>query len=141
MYELRVEAEFAAGHRLLNSGGPCDRPHGHNYRVEVFLQGAATDHRGMVYDFSDIKHELRSVVDSRWDHKFLVNSEDVALRHALEALDPDCLYVFHDINPTAEAMARELWQELRKMHGEMVSRVRVWESQKQYAEYREDNHC
>lgn len=136
MFQLRVVASFAAGHRLLNSGTRCESPHGHNYVVEAFLVGAALDHRGMVYDFSDFKDVIETLV-AKWDHKFLVNSRDASLRDALEKVDPVAVVVFEDENPTAEAMARRLFLELRDIHGVPVQRLRVWETDKQYAEFYE----
>jgi 6-pyruvoyltetrahydropterin/6-carboxytetrahydropterin synthase len=133
MFELRVVAQFAAGHRLLDSGTKCEAPHGHNYVLEAFVEGAATDDRGMVVDFSDLKDAIRETLDAWWDHKFLLNSRDTALRSALEVVAPTAIFVFE--NPTAEVMAKAIHKELNR-RGLPVTRVRIWETDKQYAEFR-----
>lgn len=51
---------------LLPGHPKCGRLHGHTYRVEVVVEGEATD--GMIVDFSDLKTQVRSVL-SRYDHR------------------------------------------------------------------------
>ncbi|MBS3763042.1 MAG: 6-carboxytetrahydropterin synthase, partial [Planctomycetes bacterium] len=40
MFELQLEGHFSAAHRLREYEGACEKLHGHNYRVQVFLRGA-----------------------------------------------------------------------------------------------------
>ena len=54
MYLVRIETTFDSGHRLLDYDGKCAYPHGHTYRAEVFLGGAALDPQGLVFDFTDL---------------------------------------------------------------------------------------
>ena len=42
MFEVSVQETFAAGHALRNYHGKCENVHGHNYRVQVTLQGPRT---------------------------------------------------------------------------------------------------
>ncbi len=42
MFEVTVEQTFAAGHALRNYHGKSEDVHGHNYRVRVTVEGAAT---------------------------------------------------------------------------------------------------
>ena len=46
MFEVMVEAHFAAGHYLRNYRGKCENPHGHNYKVQVTLRGEELDAAG-----------------------------------------------------------------------------------------------
>ena len=39
MFEVTVQQTFAAGHALRNYRGKCENVHGHNYRIEVTVEG------------------------------------------------------------------------------------------------------
>jgi 6-pyruvoyltetrahydropterin/6-carboxytetrahydropterin synthase len=88
---LDVEFTFAAAHRLPRYEGPCFRMHGHNYRFFVAVEGEVDPRTGMIADFGDIKRAVQEHVLARADHR---NLNDV--------LD----------NPTAENIARWIWEEL-----------------------------
>ena len=45
---------FAAGHFICLPGSPCERLHGHNYRVGLELEGKLAD-GGVVCDFGLLK--------------------------------------------------------------------------------------
>lgn len=110
MYEVTVEAEFAAGHYLRNYRGKCENPHGHNYRVRVTLRGRELDSAGLLLDFKLLKQVLRPVID-RLDHQ-MIND-----------LEP-----FTVLNPSAENMARYFFDETRRQLDEMThGRVHVKE--------------
>ncbi len=70
MFEVSVEETFAAGHALRNYKGKCENVHGHNYRVQVTVEGAELDSIGLLVDFGAIKKVIRNVVE-RVDHQFL----------------------------------------------------------------------
>lgn len=120
MYELMVELHFDAAHRIVESGGRCERLHGHTWKVEVFIQGKELDERGLVIDFAELK-EIASRQVRELDHQYLNE-------------------VLPGMNPTTENIARYLFQ---KLQGEMdlervkVSRVRVWEARDACASYQE----
>ena len=38
MFEIKVEGEFEAAHRIVDYPGKCDRLHGHNWKVEIQIQ-------------------------------------------------------------------------------------------------------
>jgi hypothetical protein len=54
---------------------------------------------------------------------------------ALNSLKDKKIFVFRNENPTAEVMANYLHEHVRKLYGDLVSKVRIWESLDQYAEY------
>ena len=39
MFEVTVEQTFAAGHALREYKGKCENVHGHNYRVQITVEG------------------------------------------------------------------------------------------------------
>lgn len=61
MYEVRVEADFAAAHFLKDYHGKCENLHGHNYKVYAHIRGRQLDEGGMLFDFSILKKCLRHV--------------------------------------------------------------------------------
>ena len=71
----------------------------------------------------------------RWFGSILVNEQDEELLRALNLLKEKKIFVFHNENPTAEVMAKYLYDYVYKLYGELVSKVRIWESPNQYAEY------
>ena len=70
MYELIVESEFSAAHRLREYRGACEKLHGHNYRVEMVVASEKLDALGMVADFRELKRLLQEAAE-RYDHAFL----------------------------------------------------------------------
>lgn len=99
MFEVRVEADFAAAHFLADYHGKCEALHGHNYRVLVHVRGKNLDGGGMVLDFTLVKGFLRRICGSL-DHKNLNDME-----------------VFKN-NPSAERIAFYIFEELNRMIGE-----------------------
>jgi 6-pyruvoyltetrahydropterin/6-carboxytetrahydropterin synthase len=121
MFEISVEEKFAAGHALRGYHGKCEKVHGHNYRVQVTIEGETLDSAGLLVDFVDLKRLLHAVID-RLDHEFL---NDVP--------------PFDRLNPTAENMAKYFHDEIGKDLGEprvRVAGVKVWETDTSIATYR-----
>ena len=135
MYVDRIEVVFDAGHRLLAYPGKCAAPHGHTYRAEVFVAGNCLDELGLVIDFGALKTRVKGWIDQNWDHGFLLNDADSALIAAFRAIPESKVYLFQAINPSAEAMAKELFVTVHDWFGGIVQGVRIWESPLQYAEY------
>ncbi|MBI4299232.1 MAG: 6-carboxytetrahydropterin synthase [Chloroflexi bacterium] len=135
MYQLRVEVIFDSGHRLLNYQGKCAYPHGHTYKAEIFIGSSTLNEMGMVSDFLALKERIKGWLEENWDHAFLVNSRDKELLNALGSLTLRRLYVFQEQNPSCEVMAREIYQKAQELGSLAPSKVRLWESPTQYAEY------
>ncbi len=138
MYINRIELEFDAAHRLLHYGGKCESPHGHTFKVEVFLRGESLNEKGFLVDFAQLKKQMGDWIEAHWDHAFLLNSKDEELVGALSKVEPRKLYLFPGENPSTEVMAKHLFEEARKMYGKLIWKVRIWESPRQYAEYLEE---
>jgi 6-pyruvoyltetrahydropterin/6-carboxytetrahydropterin synthase len=121
MFEICVEHTFAAAHALRNYHGKCENLHGHNYRVQVGLEGAQLDESGLLYDFAELKGQLRST-SSYLDHQ------------NLNELQP-----FDTINPSAENIAKFIFDEIQRALGHVkLAYVRVWETDTSCAIYRAD---
>ncbi len=120
MYELTIKADFAASHRINGHAGKCKNLHGHTYKVEVVLRAAKLDGLGMVVDFADVKRGLRRILE-RLDHAHLND------------IPP-----FDDVNPTAENIARHIYEEFSKTLKEAsLVKVTVWESDSAGVTYKE----
>ena len=74
MYQVRVEAEFSAAHFLSHYHGKCEKLHGHNYRVRLWLKGEKLDSGGMLADFSLLKKALNEAI-AVLDHSNLNDME------------------------------------------------------------------
>jgi 6-pyruvoyltetrahydropterin/6-carboxytetrahydropterin synthase len=123
MYEIKIVTSFSAAHRLENFYGKCEALHGHNWKVEVFLQGERLDEAGLLRDFGVVKARTRELLEEI-DHKYLNE-----------------LPVFSNQNPSSENLARFLFQRLAaalNRDGVKVSRVSVWESDTSCASYFQD---
>jgi 6-pyruvoyltetrahydropterin/6-carboxytetrahydropterin synthase len=112
VYELLIEAEFSAAHRLREYDGACEKLHGHNWRVEMAVVGEKLNNLGMIMDFSDLKIVLGCALDA-YDHTYLN--------------DLDC---FKDQNPTTENLSRLIFEGCTPQmpEGVRVKSVTVWES-------------
>jgi 6-pyruvoyltetrahydropterin/6-carboxytetrahydropterin synthase len=125
MFRVRKSLEFSAAHALRDYEGPCSRIHGHNYRVEVEVQGEELDGARLLIDFYEIDRMLRPLI-GRLDHQFV------------NEIPP-----FDEINPTAEAMAAWFYRELteasrgRLRPGVRVAAVHLWETSDSCASYGE----
>ncbi|MCH7605937.1 MAG: 6-carboxytetrahydropterin synthase [Chloroflexi bacterium] len=135
MYLVRIETTFDSGHRLLDYDGKCAFPHGHTYRAEVFLAADSLDRRGLVFDFTELKHNIKAWIDANWDHAFLVNSRDTELIAGLASSAKGRIYQFPDENPSCEVISRELYRKVAELCGVTPVKVRLWESLDQYAEF------
>jgi 6-pyruvoyltetrahydropterin/6-carboxytetrahydropterin synthase len=131
-FQVTKVIEFSYGHRLLEHKGKCRYLHGHNGMVEVDIEAEAVDAMGMVVDFGDVNGTVKTWIDANLDHKMLLCDADPAVKALEEIGEP--MYLMRD-NPTAENIARLIWQNARAQ-GMPVSEVRVWETSTSRASYR-----
>lgn len=121
MFELKVITHFAAAHQLTELAGPCERLHGHNWKIEVLVTGQTLGKDGLLIDFKQIKKATEEVVQEL-DHRFL------------NELQP-----FREASPSSENIAKTIFQFLaRKLDSETVkvAGVTAWESDSAAATYR-----
>jgi len=113
LFEVAYETTFCATHVLHRDGEAVEPPHGHDWRVEVVAAGEALDRLGVVVDFEHLKAAVGDVC--RRLHYGDITSH------------PD----FAGESPSAEAVARYLFREVRRAmgpEGDHLVRVRVWEA-------------
>jgi len=123
MFEVSVEQVFAAGHALRNYKGKCENIHGHNWRVQVVIEGQQLDGTGLLVDFIDVKNLMGSVI-ARLDHQFL---NEIA--------------PFDVKNPSAENIAEYFYEQMTTGLAETpvpvrIREVKIWETDIQSATYR-----
>ena len=129
---LTKRLEFSASHRYHNPAwsdernretfGSCNNlhGHGHNYLLEVTIQGEVDHATGMVVNLYDVKQVLQGVIEE-FDHK------DLHLDTA----------VFHGRIPTTENLAVVLWDRIAdKAQGFQLSRIRLFEEEDLYVDYK-----
>jgi 6-pyruvoyltetrahydropterin/6-carboxytetrahydropterin synthase len=122
MYELKIISQFAAAHQLREFEGACEKLHGHNWKVEVYVTGNKLEKNGVLIDFRMIKDATKRVLD-RLDHKFL------------NELEP-----FTSLNPSSENIACHIFKSLsRELDDDTVkiTKVTAWESDSACASYME----
>ena len=121
MYEVTITQSFSAAHSLKEIGGTFEKLHGHNFIVEVCVCSPALNNAGIVIDFKVVKEWTNEILNEL-DHKYLNE-----------------LSYFHDQNPSAENIARFIYDrvsEKAKIHHLGVACVTVWESENTRASYR-----
>ncbi len=125
-------ATFSAAHRLHSPAlseqgnrdlfGKCNNPHGHghNYVLEVTVQGEIDPRTGMVINLTDLKQAIEEAIIKPYDHQHL-NYEPP----------------FDEINPTAENMAVVFWKLLEaKLGTGLLFEVKLHETENNSAVYR-----
>lgn len=130
---ISKKIEFAASHICRSSRlsdvenervyGLAANPqgHGHNYVVEVAIEGKPDPETGMILDLKKLKDVLEERVLSVYDHRLLNREVDS----------------FADAVPTVENIAVDIWRRMvaHVSPGRLYS-VRVHETGELYAEYR-----
>ncbi|MFM2040029.1 MAG: hypothetical protein RLZZ493_618 [Bacteroidota bacterium] len=128
---IRIE-HFNAAHRLNNPAwsieknkqvfGKCnnDNFHGHNYQLEVHLEGPIDPETGYVMDMKLLSDLIKDEIIERFDHR---------------NLNLDCPE-FEGVNPSAENIARICWELLRdKIDASLQLTLRLWETPRNGVEY------
>ncbi|UCE59996.1 MAG: 6-carboxytetrahydropterin synthase [Phycisphaerales bacterium] len=110
MYAIAVEAGFSAVHRLRLLDGTMEPLHGHDWKVRVHFTRTSLDDLGMVLDFAEAKTGLDALVGSL-HHANLAEIEALA-----------------GVNPTAEVVARYVFDQLLAAGYANVSMVEVSEA-------------
>ena len=124
---------FNAAHRLYRADwseernqevfGDCSNPnwHGHNYEIDVTIEGSVNPSTGYVLDLKLLKEAVQEVVIRDVDHRNL-NLEVPWLE---------------GINPTTENFVVAIWHRLEPRIPENVRlhRITLWETPRNYVEY------
>lgn len=132
MILLTRKAEFSAAHYYWNDAlspeenarifGKCSNRngHGHNYTLEVTVEGEVDPVTGFVIDLKGLKDVIDREVIQVYDHRHL-NLEVPEFSHAI---------------PTTENIAIAIWNRLAPaLQGARLHRVRVYEMPDLFADY------
>ena len=127
---VTVKTHFSAAHRLYRGDwsdarneevfGACSNPngHGHNYELEVTVEGTADQGTGMILDMKALKSLIAEEIILRVDHKHL-------------NLDVPFL---KDLIPTAENLALAFWKVLEpKIPAGRLHEIRLQETERNVA--------
>src|SRR2546422_8241975 len=127
MVLLTRKIEFAASHLYHNPNlsaeenrrifGKCNNPHGHghNYTLEVTVEGEPDPVTGMVLDLKELKEILTREIVEPYDHRFL--------NYEVPPFDREI--------PTTENIALDIWRRLAPRFtgdGRRLHAVRVYET-------------
>jgi len=123
---------FNAAHRLYRKDwsdekndavfGKCNNPnfHGHNYIMEVWIEGDIDPETGYVIDLKILKDIIKEEIVERFDHR---------------NLNLDCPE-FENLIPTAENIILVSWNLLRsKLDEKFKLKLKLWETQNNIFEY------
>ncbi len=131
------KAEFSASHacwlpsfseeqnRAVYGAASNPRGHGHNYVVEVTLEGQPDPVTGMIVDLKEVKDILNREVVEPLDHRFL--------NHEVPPFDR--------VVPTTENVAMEIWRRLEpgfRSGPARLANVRLWETDDLFVDYAGD---
>ncbi|MEK7220174.1 MAG: 6-carboxytetrahydropterin synthase [candidate division NC10 bacterium] len=133
MIQVTKRVEFCAAHRYANPRwseaenrrvfGKCANIHGHNYILEVTVEGGPSPETGMVMDLKVLKDLIVEGVVGRFDHKDL--NQDVPY--------------FKEKNPTPENLAVVIWElleaRLEGRQGHWLHRIRLHENGSFFVDY------
>ncbi len=134
------KVEFSASHVCRNPALPDEENrklygaaanphgHGHNYVLEVSLEGVPDPLTGMILDLKELKEILNREVVEPYDHRFL-NYE----------VPP-----FDRVVPTAENIACDIWRRLEPRlaaRGHRLHSIRLYETPDLYVDYAGEQPC
>ena len=119
MFTISVEMSFQASHQLALPDGSKEPAHSHNWSVTAEVAARELDDMGVVMDFHKLRTELWAII-APFD-----NSQ-------LDALD-----YFRQNNPSAENMAKYIYDKLtaKLPEGVDMASVKVAEEQGCWAKY------
>ena len=127
-------AEFSASHSCYNpklsaeqNGSlygerPGSHGHGHNYVIEVTIEGDPDQVTGMIVDLKLVKDIIQREVIDPMDH-----------RHLNHEVPP-----FDRLTPTAENLVREVWRRLEpglSFPNARLASIRLYETADLYVDY------
>jgi 6-pyruvoyltetrahydropterin/6-carboxytetrahydropterin synthase len=122
MFDIAVEMEMAAAHRLRAYQGKCENLHGHNWKVRIEVSTPDLDEGGLGLDFTHLKNALKAILEE-YDHKCLNDLPE-----------------FQAANPTSENLARNIYRKMGeslRIFPVKMKTVLVWESDRAFVRYYE----
>jgi 6-pyruvoyltetrahydropterin/6-carboxytetrahydropterin synthase len=117
----RVEGASDEQNRALYGAAANPKGHGHNYILEVTLEGDPDPVTGMVFDLKELKDVVNREVVEPMDHRFL-NYE---------------VKPFDRLVPTVENVAVEIWNRLAQKFPNQtrLKNIRLYETEDLFVDY------
>ena len=132
---LTKKIEFSASHRYWNPNltesenvalfgkAASLSGHGHNFQLEVTVEGEIDENTGMIINLFDLKDILKEIL-KKFDHKYL-NEDNIS---------------FKSLIPTPENIAKTLWDIIeteleRKDVSCSLYKIRLYETDDLYVDY------
>ncbi len=124
---------FSAGHKLFIEGlseeenikifDKCANPrgHGHDYKVEIMFTGEISEETGMIIDRKYIDEGMQEIIND-FDYK---------------RIDLEIPYFKKNLS-TVENITLYIWDKMYKKYESQLSYVKVWENERSYFEYHEE---
>lgn len=121
MYRAAKEIVFRASHYLRFGQDGQEEPHEHDWRIRAVVESSELPPDGMVMDFEELGRRLRQIAEPLRQAQML--NKHVA---------------FENHNPSAEHLARYIYEQLEKFIPETakLQEVVVWEQEDCQASYR-----
>lgn len=127
IWQITIREKFSSAHALRHYNGKCERLHGHNYAVEMVVEGdTLSDDTHLLTDFTILKKILRAELENL-DH---CNLNAIAPFSDME----------DKVNPSSENIARYIWQQMKPKLAHLpvnLYSISVSEKPEQTATYRE----
>lgn len=96
MFDIFIDTHFAGAHHLREYPGNCEKPHGHNWKVQVAVRATQLDELGMGIDFKVLKKKVNGVVDEL-DHRDL--NEHPAFLTRNPSSENIAVYLYEQLKP------------------------------------------
>jgi len=123
MFKLKVQDYFSSAHYLKDYKGACEKIHGHNWKVELIVEGSELNSLDILIDFAILKKILKEVL-FELDHKLLNE-----------------IPYFENINPSSERLAEYIFKKVKEKLSSYpnvkVKEVTIFETEKAGATYYE----
>lgn len=123
MFRLKVQDYFSSAHYLKNYKGSCENLHGHNWKVELLVEGSQLNNLDILIDFKILKSILKETLNEL-DHKLLNE-----------------IPYFKNVNPSSERLAEYIFKKIKDKLSQYsnikVKEVTVYETDKVSATYYE----
>lgn len=110
MFDIFIQTHFSAGHHLRDYPGNCERPHGHNWHVEITVRASRLDELGMGIDFRTVKDAAARVM-KELDHCDL--NEHPSFKEKNPSSENLAVYIF-------DSLKEELQHERYKLYSVLV---------------------
>jgi len=132
MFKIKKTFEIAIAHHLnLDYDSPCQRIHGHNLQIIIYLASKELNEAGMVIDFTQVKKKIHD----KLDHRDLNEIEEIGYEVTDKETEIEFLNRYkQELNPTAERLAEWICNQFPACY-----RVDVQESTGNVATYEDED--